>query len=65
MYEYASDIAFTPAVKSIQKLKGSRSSYARLERGKGWQTTVTPELVEFIAELGMFFLATASAAGQP
>jgi predicted pyridoxine 5'-phosphate oxidase superfamily flavin-nucleotide-binding protein len=65
MNEFASDIAFTPAVKSIQQAKGSRSSYARMERGPGWQTTVTPELEEFLAELDMFYLGTANAAGQP
>jgi predicted pyridoxine 5'-phosphate oxidase superfamily flavin-nucleotide-binding protein len=63
--EYPSDIAFTPAVKAIQNQKGSRSSYARMERGEGWQTTVTPELAEFLADLDMFYLGTANAEGQP
>lgn len=62
---YPSDIAFTPAVKAIQNQKGSRSGYARMERGEGWQTTVTPELAEFLADLDMFYLGTASAEGQP
>jgi uncharacterized protein len=65
MPEFPSDIAFTPAVKAIQKLKGSRESYARMERGRGWQTTATRELVEFVAELDMFYLGTANAEGQP
>jgi hypothetical protein len=34
------------------------------ERG-GWATTITPELAAFIAERNSFFLATASASGQP
>ncbi len=63
--EYPSDIAFTPAVKSIQNQKGSRGSYARMERGEGWQTTVTPDLTEFLADLDMFYLGTANADGQP
>ena len=63
--EYLSDIAFTPAVKAIQIQKGSRSSYARMERGEGWQTTVTPELAEFLADLDMFYLGTANTEGQP
>lgn len=63
--EHPSDIAFTPVVKSIQKQKGSRESYARLERGKGWQTTITPDLTEFLADLDMFYLGTANAEGQP
>lgn len=59
------DIAFTPAVKAIQERNGSRQSYARMERGHGWQTTVTPNLAEFLAGLDMFYLGTASAEGQP
>ena len=64
MRQYSSDIAFTPAVKAIQTAKGSRASYARVER-RGWQTRVTPELAEFLAGLDMFYLGTASAGGQP
>jgi hypothetical protein len=30
--EYTSDVAFTPAVKAVQERKGSRKSYARMER---------------------------------
>ena len=65
MRQYPSDIAFTPAVKVIQQQKGSRQSYARMERGDGWQTTVTPDLEEFLSELDMFYLGTANAEGQP
>ena len=60
-----SDVAFTPAVKAIQERKGSRTSYARMEESHGWQTTVTPELAGFLADLDMFYLGTANAAGQP
>ena len=60
-----SDIAFTPAVKAIQEAKGSRRVYARIERGHGWETTVTPELADLLAELDMFYLGTATADGQP
>ncbi|WP_459558422.1 pyridoxamine 5'-phosphate oxidase family protein [Lacunimicrobium album] len=63
--EYASDIAFTPAVKSIQEQKGSRSSYARMERSGGWETSVTEDLEAFLVNLDMFYLGTASASGQP
>jgi uncharacterized protein len=61
---YPSDIAFTPAVKSIQTKKGSRAAYAKVEK-RGWRTLVTPDLVEFLAELDMFYLGTANAEGQP
>jgi predicted pyridoxine 5'-phosphate oxidase superfamily flavin-nucleotide-binding protein len=65
MTQYASDIAFTPAVKTIQTDKGSRSAYAKVEQGRGWQTAATPELKGFLSELDMFYLGTANAAGQP
>jgi len=63
--EFPSDIAFTPAVKAIQKRRGSRGNYARVENGDGWPTTVTEELAEYLAELDMFYLGTANAEGQP
>ena len=65
MHKLPSDIAFTPAVKAIQQRKGSRGGYARMERGRGWQTTVTPDLSDFLADLDMFYLGTANAEGQP
>ena len=65
MKRYASDVAFTPAVKAIQVAKGSRTAYAQMEWGSGWETTVTPELEAFLAGLDMFYLGTANAQGQP
>src|SRR4051794_16292068 len=64
MRQYPSDIAFTPAVKGIQTAKGSRNSYAKVER-RGWQIRVNRELTEFLAGLDMFYLGTANAEGQP
>jgi predicted pyridoxine 5'-phosphate oxidase superfamily flavin-nucleotide-binding protein len=64
MRQYPSDIAFTPAVKGIQAAKGSRAAYAKLE-SRGWRTRVMQDLAEFLGELYMFYLGTASAAGQP
>ena len=60
-----SDIAFTDSVKAIQTRKGSRRGYARMENAGGWETRVKPELAQFLAELDMFYLGTANAAGQP
>ena len=65
MRKTPSDVAFTPAVKAIQQRKGSRQSYARMEQDGGWQTTVTPDLAEFLADLDSFYLGTATADGQP
>ena len=60
-----SDIAFTPAVKRIQEAKGSRNSYVKRESMGGWNDQVTPQLESFIAERDSFYLATATADGQP
>jgi predicted pyridoxine 5'-phosphate oxidase superfamily flavin-nucleotide-binding protein len=65
MPKYPSDIAFTPAVKAIQVAKKSRELYAKVERGHGWETSVTEELAQFIGERDEFYFATASANGQP
>jgi len=65
MKDYPSDIAFTPAVKAVQREKGSRTAYSRMENGGGWQTSVTPELAEYLAGLNMFYLGTANSTGHP
>lgn len=65
MNHFVSDIAFTPTVKRAQQQRGSRSSYQRMEQRGGWQQEVTPELAAFIGERDSFYLATASAEGQP
>jgi predicted pyridoxine 5'-phosphate oxidase superfamily flavin-nucleotide-binding protein len=62
---FPSDIAFTPAVKAQQERMGSRRAYAHMEEGSGWQTHITPELAEFIAQRNSMYLATVNAAGQP
>lgn len=63
--KFPSDIAFTDAVKSQQEAKGSRTAYARMESGAGWENTVTPDLAGFLSEMDMFYLGTANASGQP
>ncbi|MFG1424939.1 pyridoxamine 5'-phosphate oxidase family protein [Roseixanthobacter glucoisosaccharinicivorans] len=60
-----SDIAFSPAVKAIQARKGSRAGYRRMEETGGWRDEITPDLAAFLAAQTSFYLATASAAGQP
>jgi predicted pyridoxine 5'-phosphate oxidase superfamily flavin-nucleotide-binding protein len=65
IHTYSSDIAFTPTVKAIQTRKGSRSGYAHVEENGGWRTEIDDNLAAFLAEANSFFLATASADGQP
>src|SRR5215510_4107121 len=61
----SSDVAFSPAVKAVQAKRGSRERFARVEEKGGWRTTITPDLAAFLGEVRSFYLATASAEGQP
>jgi hypothetical protein len=61
----SSDVAFTPAVKAVQERRGSRVHFAKMEEKGGWRTAITPDLAAFLAEARSFYLATASADGQP
>jgi predicted pyridoxine 5'-phosphate oxidase superfamily flavin-nucleotide-binding protein len=61
----STDIAFSPAVKSVQERRGSRDIYARLEANGGWATRIEPEMERFIAKTRSCYLATASKDGQP
>jgi predicted pyridoxine 5'-phosphate oxidase superfamily flavin-nucleotide-binding protein len=61
----SSDVAFTPAVKAIQARKGSRDAYARVEQSGGWRTEVDENLAAFLADTNSFYMATATADGQP
>ncbi|MCK1746172.1 pyridoxamine 5'-phosphate oxidase family protein [Bradyrhizobium sp. 139] len=63
-HTYASDVAFTPAVKSIQTRKGSREAYARAEQ-RGWRNEIDENLAAFLTDANSFYFATASADGQP
>ncbi|WP_407120695.1 pyridoxamine 5'-phosphate oxidase family protein [Bradyrhizobium sp. STM 3561] len=63
-HTYASDVAFSPAVKAIQARKGSREAYADSEQ-RGWRTEVDDNVAAFLADANSFYFATASAEGQP
>jgi predicted pyridoxine 5'-phosphate oxidase superfamily flavin-nucleotide-binding protein len=58
-------VAFTAPVKAAQARLGSRDAYAQLEREGGFATGIDDDLAGFIGQQRSFFLATASAAGQP
>lgn len=62
---YSSDVAFTPAVKAIQTRKGSRDGYASQEARGGWRTEIDEDLAARLANTNSFYLATATADGQP
>ncbi len=61
----SSDVAFSPAVKRVQQQRGSRDAYARREEKGGFRTEITPDLAEFLGQATSFYLASASADGQP
>src|SRR5262245_9944912 len=61
----SSDIAFTPSVKAAQEKRGSRAHFAKIEETGGWRTAITADLAAFLADARSFYLATASADGQP
>ena len=65
VHTYSSDVAFTPAVKAIQTRKGSREAYAHVEERGGWRTEIDENLAAFLAQTNSFYLATATADGQP
>jgi predicted pyridoxine 5'-phosphate oxidase superfamily flavin-nucleotide-binding protein len=62
---HSGDVVFTPAMKAIQTRKGSREVYANIEARDGWRTEIDENLAAFLADTNSFYLATASADGQP
>ncbi|QOZ22969.1 pyridoxamine 5'-phosphate oxidase family protein [Bradyrhizobium sp. CCBAU 51753] len=65
VHAISSDIAFSPTVKAIQSRKGSRDGYAEMEVRGGFRTEIDENLGAFLADANSFYLATASADGQP
>jgi hypothetical protein len=58
-------IAFTPVIKRLQEIDGSRSSYARREAGGDAPDALGAGEAQFIAERDSFHMATVSATGWP
>ncbi|MBR0873762.1 pyridoxamine 5'-phosphate oxidase family protein [Bradyrhizobium tropiciagri] len=65
IHAISSDVAFSPAVKAIQSRKGSRDGYAEMEASGGFRTEIDQNLAALLAGANSFYLATASADGQP
>ena len=65
MSDSTGHVAFSKAVQAEQEKRGSRKSYARMDEKGAWQRTVNDGLAAFIAERDSFYLATASADGNP
>jgi predicted pyridoxine 5'-phosphate oxidase superfamily flavin-nucleotide-binding protein len=60
----ATSIAFTDAVKAIQRERGSRSAYERVD-DRGFAGEITDQLVDLLATIDTAFVATANRDGQP
>lgn len=60
-----SDIAFSEAVKAVQRQRGSRAQFERQATERPWPSTISEDLAAFIARVTTCYLATASANGQP
>lgn len=65
MSDNTGHVAFSAAVHLEQDKRGSRKSYARMDEKGAWQHNVSDDLAAFIAERDSFYLATASAEGNP
>ncbi len=59
------EIAFTPAVKKVQSVMGTRTAMQRVSERQNKQDALTDELMDFVRERTSAFIATSSAAGQP
>ena len=59
------EIAFTDAVKRVQRTLGSRDSNQRMSDSGRWLDTITDDLARFIASMESVFLGTANGNGQP
>ncbi len=60
-----SDVAFSDSVKAAQQRLGSRRQYALQAERRPWPTEINDDLATFLSRRDTFYLATASAAGQP
>lgn len=58
-------IAFTPAVRELQSLAGSRKSYARQEQAEDRRDELGEAEAQFIGERDGFYQATVSETGWP
>lgn len=59
------EIAFTQAVKAVQREMGSRNAYARREGGPDVNGRLGPDEIDFIAGRDSFYMATVSETGWP
>jgi len=59
------EIMFPASARRMQERYGSRAMYARRDHPEGFRRAVDEDLAAFLAGLDSFFIATATADGQP
>ncbi|MEQ8516060.1 MAG: pyridoxamine 5'-phosphate oxidase family protein, partial [Chromatocurvus sp.] len=59
------EIAFTPSVREIQALQGSRAVYAGMDEGEDYNYRLGEREASFIAERDSFYMASVSETGWP
>jgi uncharacterized protein len=58
-------LAFTPLVKKLQELYGSRTQYERMEKSSASEDRLTEFEKEFLAGRDTFYWATTGVTGWP
>jgi hypothetical protein len=59
------EIAFTPAVREVQQVHGSRTGYASMEGGEDYNHLLGEREANFISERDSFYMASVSESGWP
>ena len=59
------ELAFTPTVRAVQDVIGSRKAYAKRETGDDFNDKLGPDEAAFIAARDSFYMATVSETGWP
>ena len=59
------EITFTPKVKAVQEMNGSRRAYSRAEKGETHHDVLGADEAAFIAARDSFYMATVSETGWP
>jgi predicted pyridoxine 5'-phosphate oxidase superfamily flavin-nucleotide-binding protein len=59
------EIAFTPAVRELQRARGSREGYAAMDTGADYNHLLGERETTFIAARDSFYMASVSATGWP
>ncbi|MEO0408377.1 MAG: pyridoxamine 5'-phosphate oxidase family protein [Cyanobacteria bacterium P01_A01_bin.135] len=58
-------IAFTPTIKALQEVYGSREMYSRMEEAGPENDTLIPRVAEFVEARDSFYLGSTNANGWP